>query len=268
MPTPTQIQELLDNTTNTWITQDGINGRLFTSKKNPSKSIFIPAAGYAWNGSVRSSGDIGDVWSSMLFTDSVHYGQNLHFYSGNVFLDYYNRCDGLSVRGVLDKKSDISKGKKKNMNEKLNLVDILKDAPEGFKLWSPIIGYCELVEVDKYKVNPIICRPLENKDDYWGFGSDGTYSPYDGAECVLFPCKDERNWSAIKPFKCHKHFEPFQKVLRIDDNNPAYKIWTADTYSHYDENTGKHYLTSGFIKNDDEIIPYDGNEDKLGEIVE
>ena len=31
MPTPTQINELISNTTNTWTTQDGVNGRLFTS---------------------------------------------------------------------------------------------------------------------------------------------------------------------------------------------------------------------------------------------
>ena len=41
MPTPNQFQELLDNTTSTLTTQDGINGRLFTSKKDTSKSIFI-----------------------------------------------------------------------------------------------------------------------------------------------------------------------------------------------------------------------------------
>ena len=101
MPTPTQIQELLDNTTNTWITQDGINGRLFTSKKNPSKSIFIPAAGYAWNGSVQDSGDIGGVWSSMLDANNVSLGQNLYFYSSVAILGCNDRCAGLSVRGVI-----------------------------------------------------------------------------------------------------------------------------------------------------------------------
>ena len=59
MPSPTQIQELLDNTTTAWTTQDGVNGRLFTSTKDNSKSIFIPAAGSAWDGSVQNSGDVG-----------------------------------------------------------------------------------------------------------------------------------------------------------------------------------------------------------------
>ena len=101
MPTPDQFQELIDNTTNTWTTQDGVNGRLFTSKSDHSKSIFFPAAGYAWDGSVRSSGDYGLVWSSMLYAVFVNYGQYLYFSSGGVFLYYYGRYYGLSVRGVI-----------------------------------------------------------------------------------------------------------------------------------------------------------------------
>lgn len=103
MPTPEQIDELIENTTSDWIKMDNVNGRLFTSKKN-GKSIFIPAAGYAWNGSVRNSGDSGFVWSSMLYGSYVDYGQSLDFNSSYVhrFGDC-NRYFGLSVRGVLDK---------------------------------------------------------------------------------------------------------------------------------------------------------------------
>ena len=103
MPTPDQISELTNtaNTTSTWETQDGVNGRLFTSKKDGTKSIFIPAAGYAWDGSVQGSGDDGGVWSSMLNTDVVSYGQSLGFSSGDVYLGSGSRCSGLSVRGVV-----------------------------------------------------------------------------------------------------------------------------------------------------------------------
>ena len=102
MPTPTQINELLDGTTNTWTTQDGVNGRLFTSKKDGTKSIFIPAAGNAWDGSVQDSRDCGYVWSSMLGTDNVSGGQSLNSDSGNVYLySGGSRVNGLSVRGVV-----------------------------------------------------------------------------------------------------------------------------------------------------------------------
>ena len=101
MPTPEQIQELLDNTTNTLTPQDGVNGMRFTSKMDESKFIFIPAAGNAWDGSVRNSGDDGDVWSSVLSTGNVSYGQGLYFDSGDVYLGSYSRFNGLSVRGVI-----------------------------------------------------------------------------------------------------------------------------------------------------------------------
>ena len=101
MPAPAQIQELLDNTTNTRTAQDGVNGRLFTSKKDGTKSIFIPAVGDAWKGSAHGSGDYGGVWSSMLYTDGVSYGHYLGFSSGYVGLDYSYRYCGLSVRGVV-----------------------------------------------------------------------------------------------------------------------------------------------------------------------
>lgn len=102
MPSPEQIQELIDNTAKKWTTQDGINGRLFTSKKDTSKSIFIPIAGYAWNGSVRNSGNYGYVWSSMLSSNYFSYGKNLVLVSGYDSLNYGSyRCNGFSVRGVI-----------------------------------------------------------------------------------------------------------------------------------------------------------------------
>lgn len=104
MPTPTQIQELLDNTTDTWTTQDGVNGRLFTSKKDSSKSIFIPAAGAAYDGSVYGTGGEAFVWTSMLNTDYVSGGQYLYFDSDDADLGGSYRCYGFSVHGVIDKK--------------------------------------------------------------------------------------------------------------------------------------------------------------------
>ena len=103
MPTPDQIKELINtaNTTSTWTTQDGVNGRLFTSKKDTSKSIFIPAGGFAWNGSLDLSGSCGFVWSSMLNTSDVNGGQLLSFNLYAAYLYNYCRDNGFSLRGVL-----------------------------------------------------------------------------------------------------------------------------------------------------------------------
>ena len=100
MPTPQQVQELLDNTTTAWTTKDGVNGRLFTSKNDTSKSIFFPAAGNAWGGSVQDSGGYGGVWSSILST-GVDEGQCLSFRLDGDQLYEGSRLCGFSVRGVI-----------------------------------------------------------------------------------------------------------------------------------------------------------------------
>ena len=72
MPSTAQIQELIDNTTSTWEEMDEVKGILFTSIKDASKSIFIPAVGDAWNGSVGSIGIYGGIWSPMLNEDYIY----------------------------------------------------------------------------------------------------------------------------------------------------------------------------------------------------
>ena len=110
MPTSAEIDELLAGTTNQWCqctvlgaehTGHTVYGRLFTSKTDESKKIFIPAAGYFdGNGSFNSAGSFGYVWSSSVHTDYVYKGYYLNFNSSNCGRYYYSRFDGFSVRGV------------------------------------------------------------------------------------------------------------------------------------------------------------------------
>ena len=53
--------------------------------------------------------------------------------------------------------------------------------------------------------------------------------------------------------------------MRVTD--PLIKVWSCDFYNFYDEGTHIHYFVSGYSAKDDEVIPYTGNEDKLGEKV-
>ena len=102
MPTQTEWQELLNNTTNEWATINGVSGYKFTSNKEgfQNNSIFIPAAGYCSDGSVGGVGDLGSVWSSSLSTSNPYGAWSLDFSSGNCSMDYYDRYEGRSVRGV------------------------------------------------------------------------------------------------------------------------------------------------------------------------
>ena len=86
------------------------------------------------------------------------------------------------------------------MNENLNLVEILKDCPEGTKLYSPIIGEVEFKCIDYCEINyceyPIITR-CKNGDHTLSFTKEGLfYSEGVQGECImLFPSKDQRDWS-------------------------------------------------------------------------
>ena len=99
MPTKADLEELTTNTTSTWETLNGVNGRRFTSKIN-GNSIFVPAAGVCGNGSVSDVGSSGNLWSSSLYESYSRYAWYLSFHSGGVGVYFNYRCNGLTVRPV------------------------------------------------------------------------------------------------------------------------------------------------------------------------
>ncbi len=102
MPTKEEQDELRENCTWKWTTENGVNGYRVTSNKEgyTDKSIFLPAAGYRSNSDLNIAGSDGFYWSSSLNTDNPYYAYNLNFNSSNV--DWYNnsRYYGQSVRPV------------------------------------------------------------------------------------------------------------------------------------------------------------------------
>lgn len=102
------------------------------------------------------------------------------------------------------------------MNNNFNLVEILKDCPEGTKLYSPLYG-----DVYFQKVEFSTSEPLISVKNQIGatrqFFSNGKYlSGFEESECLLFPSKENRDWSTFKvPVKRMKitEFKPFDKVL-------------------------------------------------------
>ena len=97
MPTNEEWQELCQNTTHTWTTQNGVNGRSFTASNG--NSLILPASGYRWDGELYYAGSLGLYWSSSLNTDNPNLAWYLYFYSGSVS-NY--RYGGFSVRPVLE----------------------------------------------------------------------------------------------------------------------------------------------------------------------
>lgn len=98
MPTKEEQDELHEECTWTWTTQNGVNGYKVTSKTN-GNSIFLPVAGYRGNSILGLAGSSGFYWSSSLFTPNNAY--NLNFDSSDVDSYGGNRDYGRSVRPVL-----------------------------------------------------------------------------------------------------------------------------------------------------------------------
>ena len=98
MPTKAEWQELYNNTTVTWTTQNGVNGRLFTASNG--NSLFLPAAGDRWGDVLYETGIWGYYWSSSLNTDNPDYALNFDFLSGGYGMNTYYRYAGFTVRPV------------------------------------------------------------------------------------------------------------------------------------------------------------------------
>lgn len=60
----------------------------------------------------------------------------------------------------------------------------------------------------------------------------------------------------------HKNFKPYDRVLVKFEKEGA---WVVSIYSHWDEDLDVHNTLSGII-NDDDILPFEGNEDLLGKV--
>lgn len=132
------------------------------------------------------------------------------------------------------------------MNENLDLVEILKDCPEGTKLYSTILGDVRFAFINnRDKFHPIIVKVDNNRS--YSFSANGKmYFEYKG-ECTLFPSREQRDWSKFKVNKPKfdpKTLQPFDKVLVREANT---RHWRCDFFSHIkkDDNAIYPYLCVG-----------------------
>ena len=113
--------------------------------------------------------------------------------------------------------------------KELNLCEILKDCPKGTKLYTPLYGVCSLYSVDDKFVTVDYVGTV-NIISNETFFPNGAISEL-GDECLLFPSKDNRDWSTFKTKKerfDHNTLKPFDKVL-VRDNNE--QNWRCDFFS-------------------------------------
>ncbi|MBR1447414.1 MAG: hypothetical protein IJ588_01535 [Prevotella sp.] len=102
MPTSDEAQELEDNTTQEFVTVNGVNGVRFISKTN-GNSIFLPTAGLLKSTRKQDWKKRGTYWTSSLFTNDPIQAQIFGFYfpSSYFYTDHQlSRSSVASIRAV------------------------------------------------------------------------------------------------------------------------------------------------------------------------
>ena len=131
------------------------------------------------------------------------------------------------------------------METKINIVEILKDKPQGTKLYSSVCGKCNLVLVDDKSFKISFYNSELGLND--GEGQLDKFGKlYDDGECVIFPSKEMRNW---RKFSWKKG-----DILVSNDGGTEviFDKWYDDTYTNF---YGKHYLDS---ENENNIKYFEG----------
>ena len=79
------------------------------------------------------------------------------------------------------------------MNENINLCEILKCCPKGWEFYSSIYGWIYFEGLNTGDKYPVVISYKNGKLE--SFGADGRLFLDYAGECVLFPSKDQRDWS-------------------------------------------------------------------------
>ena len=116
--------------------------------------------------------------------------------------------------------------------QKLNLCEILKYCPQGETFWSPLFGYVKLHKINHEAKKVVV---ISNIKMPWDINNDGTMLIYGvvSSEIMLFPSKEQRDWTKVKYEKKAEKFDPktlspFDRVLA---RNHGSHRWTCDLFS-------------------------------------
>lgn len=107
MPTISELRALNNAVNREWVTNyqgSGVSGTLFTDKTDSSKTLFFPACGYVFGGSVDKVDNFGCHWSSSRGSN-VKYAEIMNYAINNLSGGQYERSCGCCVRGVLGENS-------------------------------------------------------------------------------------------------------------------------------------------------------------------
>lgn len=96
--------------------------------------------------------------------------------------------------------------------KEINIAEILKDFPKGTKLYSPLFeGDVSLQRIEENTI--VIAKGASEHRFFW----NGCYHICSSGECMLFPSRDQRDWS-----KFEKPIMPPFEIKRVAENK---KFW-------------------------------------------
>lgn len=131
------------------------------------------------------------------------------------------------------------------MNENIDLTKILKDCPKGWEFYHAAYGrvWFRCINLD-YNYPIRLSFSKEISDDACVTSKGFFNKNYDG-ECLLFPSKEQRDWSKFAATWLKKErFDP--KTLKAFDKvlvrNNSHHIWTARVFSHIDSHPQYKYI--------------------------
>ena len=130
------------------------------------------------------------------------------------------------------------------MNENLDLTKILKDCPNGWKFYSGLHGDVRFITL--LNLNKILFGFKDGKHySDIALPSDGKL--YKNGECIVFPSKDQRDWSKFTaPWLKKEKFDP--KTLKAFDRVIVYgknEGWFCSIFSHIGEGEYPYNTASG-----------------------
>ena len=165
IPTKEDFQELLDNTTYIWTTQNGVDGRLFIS--SIGNELFLPSAGGYWGGDNNYTGSLGMYWSSSLNT---YYGSSrawqFGFDSVECNMGSAGRTWGNTVRPVRSNSNPTSEVPQGAID---GLFSVSEDSQVYFSQGNL-----------QYQASTNTWRFAENQWDYAGYDNLNVSPTYDG----------------------------------------------------------------------------------------
>lgn len=109
-----------------------------------------------------------------------------------------------------------------------DLVSILRKVPIGTTLWTPIAGDVTFEGIDEEVCREFPIKVKYAKNLFVNFTADGRVTQHKGAELLLFPSKDQRDWQLFAEQLANEPDEP-RTILP----NGVYIVYTDGHYERY-----------------------------------